>query len=126
MRFGQQAHVLTAKKAVNSGGRILPADHSLDQQSADEPVGGWVTGPELIDTEVLIVQLCRYTGTALNDQGCLHRLLKRHPDEECRTYFVSAKALREGQVDLAALDLEALPSEVRSNTMGGTRAATDD
>lgn len=104
----------------------MPADHSFDQQGVDEPVGGWVTGPELIDTEVLIVQLCRYAGIPLGDQGCLHRMLKRHPDEECRTYFVSAKALREGQVDLAALDLESLPSEIRSNMMGGTRAVTDD
>lgn len=96
----------------------MAEDHARDRQSYDEPPGGWVTGPELINTEVLLIQLCRFTGSPLEDGGCIHRALHRHPDEVCETYFVSAKALQEKWVDMETLDLSTLPVEVRSGSMG--------
>jgi hypothetical protein len=97
----------------------MSENHSLDHQPAhQEPPGGWVTGPDLIDTEVLLVQLCRYTAMPLRHSGCLMRHLGRHPDEDCQTYFVSIKALHDGQVNLDQLDLDVLPTEVRANDMG--------
>ena len=61
---------------------------------AGEPEGGWVTGQPLIDTQVLELVLCRFTGSRVTlDEPCQARLLGRHPDVDCPAIFYSADAL---------------------------------
>ena len=73
-----------------------------------EPQDGWVTAPTLVDTEILTLALCRYTGHAPDVNGrCHQRALRLHADVECTTLYHQAEALRSGRVhyDLPAAEV---------------------
>jgi hypothetical protein len=89
-------------------------DHSQDQIGVDEPEGGWVVAPTLVDTQILTIALCRFTGCKPNDETeasdhvvCPERVKGVHVDEECITLYHQADALRAGlvQYDLAATEV---------------------
>lgn len=61
----------------------------------DEPEDGWVGARPLIDTEVLSLVLCRFTGERLGlQESCQARVLGRHPDVICHALFLQADALQ--------------------------------
>lgn len=94
-------------------------DHSVDSTGEfQEPEGGWITAPLLVDTELLITTLCRFTGVPVgHDAVCAARLDRRHPDVDCRAFYVQVDALRAGQVDLSGFGGE-LPEEIRLPLIG--------
>lgn len=70
-----------------------------------EPHGGWVEAPTLIDTQVLQLLLCRFTGDKVSlELPCQARRQGVHPDDECKTVFLQAEGLR-----LALLDGSLFP-----------------
>lgn len=81
----------------------LIKDH--DGEGPDEPPGGWQSGPTLADTELITVQLCRFTGVILEggercpDWGTVHR------EVDCAQTYVS--------VEQVAWWLHQLPTEER-------------
>lgn len=89
----------------------------------DEPEDGWVTAPQLIDTELLAVTLCRFTGQAVpHSDRCPERGLNLHPDIECRSLFLQADALTSGTLKLGAF--EEIPEEIRQPWTGGDQIGT--
>lgn len=98
--------------------------HAPETIASGEPEGGWVTAPTLIDTELLVTTLCRFSGEAVgHEQDCQYRLLRRHPDQECRALYFQGSALNEGLVSLEKFD--ALPEEVRVPFGGGDSGGSD-
>ena len=100
----------------------MPEFHDTDPKSlADgEPEGGWVTSDERVDTELLQVTLCRFTGEkASHSEPCPARERGIHPDEECRAIFVQGTALAEGRINPA--DFVEVPEEVRVPFAGEPR-----
>lgn len=89
-------------------------DHGLDSTGEfDEPEGGWVTGPRLFDTELVVTTLCRFTGFPReHSRRCLERENGQHPDEECAALYVQVDAMQRGRLDLSAFG-EVIPEEVR-------------
>ena len=68
--------------------------------SDGEPAGGWVGSPALVDTQILHLLLCRFTGSKVALRlPCPSREQQRHPDVECKTMFLQAEGLQ-----LALLD----------------------
>lgn len=85
---------------VEDGWRV----HESSQAAADEPPGGWVSSSEKIDTEIQALSLCRFTGDQLMiGARCAVRDAGRHPDEDCVTFFISAKAFEEKSLDLSPI-----------------------
>ena len=73
----------------------------------DEPEGGWQSGPDLTDAEILTIALCCYTGVATDpDSKCPSRG-DVHADVDCVKLYHQADALREGTVhyDLPAVEV---------------------
>lgn len=95
-------------------------DHSVDTTGEfQEPAGGWVEGPQLFDTELLVTSLCRFSGEPVgHGEICPAWLEHRHPDEPCVAYYVQAAAFREGRIDLSGFG-NTLPEEVRLPSAGG-------
>lgn len=75
-------------------------EHSTKTPGVDEPEGGWARAPELSDTQVLSVVLCRYTADKIDSASgqCLARMLRLHPDQDCTTLYHQAEALQAGVV----------------------------
>ena len=66
-----------------------------NQPIPGEPEDGWVGTEPLIDTEILQLILCRFTGDKVPMHGtCQTRWDRRHPDVECKTLFLQAEGLR--------------------------------
>jgi hypothetical protein len=100
----------------NSGGMTMDVyppeeatmvDHSKDNLGEHgEPDGGWVSAPQLIDTELLTIVLCRFTGEQLAslDDRCEARTIRLHPDEDCAAVYVQFDALDQGRtIDMQRL-----------------------
>lgn len=84
-----------------------------DVRGVDEPSEGWVAGYPLIDTQLLTVTLCRFTGDKLAAGDlCLDRTANRHPDVDCHALFFQADALSSDMV--AGAQLPEAVSEVRA------------
>lgn len=100
-------------------------DHSVDTTGEfSEPEGGWISAPQLVDTELLVTTLCRFTGRqVLHTELCPDRLAALHVDIDCRAFYVQAEALAEGRVDLAGFG-PMLPEEVRLPFVGGEPSGT--
>ena len=78
-----------------------------------EPDGGWVEAPMLIDTQILQLLLCRFTGDKVSlEEPCRARFGLFHPDVECKTVFVQTEGLKAALVD--ALVLPEITDEVRA------------
>lgn len=87
-----------------------------------EPQDGWVSGPELTDTELLVTTLCRFSGNpASHGEPCPTRSARLHPDVECRTLFFQAEALGRGVTGLE--DYESVPEQLRQPWSGGAPIA---
>jgi hypothetical protein len=71
-----------------------------DRPALDEPEEGWVEAPTLVDTQVLTIALCRFTGDRPERETgrCLQRQLRLHEDVDCVTLYHQADALRNGLV----------------------------
>lgn len=92
-------------------------DHSKNVIGNDEPEDGWTTAPTLIDTELVVTTLCRFTGNPVkHDERCPDLAAGLHPDEQCRALYVQADALRAGGLDLDGFD--EIPEEVRRPFVG--------
>lgn len=78
-----------------------------------EPEGGWIWAPTLIDTQILQLLLCRFTGDKVTiNEPCQARFVMAHPDVECRTVFVQTEGLKAALVD--SLLLPEITDEVRA------------
>lgn len=67
---------------------------STEVPGVDEPDEGWVTATPLIDSEVVEVVLCRFTGYKVPvDDTCSTLLEGGHPDVECRAVYLQADNL---------------------------------
>lgn len=78
--------------------------HKSEDQTGDEPPGGWVSSSEKIDTEIQALSLCRFSGDQLmTGATCAVRGEGRHPDVDCVTFFISAKAFEEKTLDLSPI-----------------------
>lgn len=100
---------------------IHESDHAQDSTgNFEEPPGGWIDSRQLVDTELLVTVLCKFTGRPLTLWGgqCPDRLEHRHPDLWCRAFYVQAEAARDGRLDLAGFG-DVLPEEVRVPLGGG-------
>lgn len=68
-----------------------------NQPVAGEPDDGWQTARPLIDTQIVELVLCRFTGDKTSvDGGCQARALNLHPDMDCRALFLNAATLSTG------------------------------
>lgn len=74
-----------------------------DTEAHDEPDGGWVVAPALLDTVITSLVLCRFSGLQVSvggpAGGCEHRRLGRHVDVECSSLYFQAEALASGTID---------------------------
>lgn len=89
-------------------------EHKFSEDDANEPEGGWEGGPDLYDTELVSVVLCKYTGYIVNDvdQPCEHA--DTHAPGPCFTLFHSATALTNGTIDIARFPTDITVTEVRA------------
>lgn len=91
--------------------------------ASDEPEEGWVTGQQLWSQPLITIALCRYSGQPLEeDESCLAREYKQHPDEDCFEHFYSVTGIDAGLVDIAEpiLIAEVPVREVRYGPDGAT------
>jgi len=57
-----------------------------------EPEDGWQTAPQLVDTVLVTIMACKFTGTMLESQdACAARLERRHPDVDCRALYINVQ-----------------------------------
>lgn len=69
-------------------------EEPIDIPGPDEPVDGWQTAAPLIDSEIVEVVLCRFTGDRVSvDALCDTRQVGGHPDTECRAVYLQADNL---------------------------------
>lgn len=96
------------------------ADHRQDQVFPGEPGGGWAVAPTLVDTEILTIALCRFTGVRPNAElssseqlTCDDRVRGLHPDVDCTTLYHQAEALRAGTIsyEMASTEVTAPAGE---------------
>ncbi len=77
-------------------------------EEAIEPDGtGWISGPQLVTTEISELILCRFTGDRPVQMKCPSRSNGTHPDIDCLTVYVSARNIELGMTS------EMLAEEVR-------------
>lgn len=94
---------------------------SLTQQNVDDP-DGWEAGPNLIDTELASIVLCRFTGNKVPVEGhCGDRLQGLHPDAACHAVYVRAERVQMSQEQRLSGDYD----EVRVPWRGGEPVGRD-
>lgn len=94
---------------------------SASALGTDEPVGDWVVNEPLIDTEILSLALCRFTGEQLALTVPCGARGSRHADVECHTIFFSPAGL----ASLSNLLFPDAQSEIRRPMRQGEAVGTD-
>lgn len=88
-------------------------EHDTTAPGPDEPEEGWQTAEPLVDSQILSIVLCRFTGekplgiTLQNKPTCSMRALAKHEDVDCLTLYHQADALRSGKIhyDMPGLEV---------------------